>query len=527
VTQDGPLRGPALSRLACGLAEALVAVHAAGVVHRDVKPGNVMLFQDTPVVIDFGIAQGPDATRLTMTGMFMGTPGYLAPEVIEGRPSSEASDVHAWGATVAFAAIGRPPYGTGPYEGIFYRIVNGQADLSAAPGPLLPLLAAALARDPAHRPSAVQLRAQAAVLDPVTLVMSHGAAGLAAPESGGTATRSDAAAGAAAGAVPGGPAAYVPPAPVASSPAGYVPPTVVAPGAAGPTVLPASPGWPGGVPGNGAGPVAPGRAGPSTRPIAEGRPLPDDLADVLTPVSYAGRGVAPQPAGAPAAPAPASPARQETAPVPVRRMRGQPVMVAAAVVLVASISVVLPVAGTAAALLLIAVLRTAGLVQRRTAARRVVRGARAMDPVVTVVALPWFLLRALFAMLILAPFALAAAALAAGIAVTLSPGAWPYHALAYAAGTLVLFYGLGPGSGMPRAQLRRLFGTFTKSPATQIVVVLGLAALAVGALTAAVSSPAVYWPTVVPANFIHFGVTHLGPLRRLGYLAHLSGAHLK
>jgi len=85
----------------------------------------------------------------------------------------------------------------------------------------------------------------------------------------------------------------------------------------------------------------------------------------------------------------------------------------------------------------------------------------------------------------------------------------------------VLFYGLGPGSGMPRAQLRRFFGTFTKSPATQIVVVLGLAALAVGALTAAVSSPAVYWPTVVPANFIHFGVTHLGPLRRLGYLAHL------
>src|SRR6516165_5280442 len=223
VTQDGPLRGPALSQLACGLADALVAVHAAGVVHRDVKPSNVMLVHDTPVVIDFGIAQGPDATRLTMTGMFMGTPGYLAPEVIEGRPSSEASDVHAWGATVAFAAIGRPPYGTGPYEGIFYRIVNGQADLTGTPAALLPLLAAALARDPAHRPSAVQLRAQAAVPDPATLVMNHGLAGQAAPGSAtaGTATRSDAAAGAAAGAVPGGPVAYVPPAPVASGPAGY------------------------------------------------------------------------------------------------------------------------------------------------------------------------------------------------------------------------------------------------------------------------------------------------------------------
>src|SRR5215468_8406057 len=154
VTEAGPLPPPTLARLACGLADALAAVHAAGVVHRDLKPSNVMLLNELPVVIDFGIAQGPDATRLTMTGMFMGTPGYLAPEVIEGRPSSEASDVHAWGATVAFAAIGRPPYGTGPYEGIFYRIVNGQADLNGAPAPLLPLLAGALARDPAHRPSA-------------------------------------------------------------------------------------------------------------------------------------------------------------------------------------------------------------------------------------------------------------------------------------------------------------------------------------------------------------------------------------
>src|SRR5215472_2513279 len=169
-----------------------------------------------------------------MTGMFMGTPGYLAPEVIEGRPSSEASDVHAWGATVAFAAIGRPPYGTGPYEGIFYRIVNGQADLNGAPAPLLPLLAAALARDPAHRPSAVQLRAQAAVLDPATLVMNHGQVGQAVNGAASTATRSDAAP----GTVPGGPAAYVPPAPVASGHAGHVPPTVIAPRAGGPTVLP-------------------------------------------------------------------------------------------------------------------------------------------------------------------------------------------------------------------------------------------------------------------------------------------------
>ena len=166
VTESGPLPPPALGRLACGLADALAAVHAAGVVHRDLKPSNVMLLDELPVVIDFGIAQGPDATRLTMTGMFMGTPGYLAPEVIEGQPSSEASDVHAWAATVAFAATGHPPFGSGGYEAIFYRIVNGQPDLTGAPASLLPLLTAALARDPGLRPPAAQLSAQAAALAP-------------------------------------------------------------------------------------------------------------------------------------------------------------------------------------------------------------------------------------------------------------------------------------------------------------------------------------------------------------------------
>ena len=162
VRRQGPLPGWALERLASGLAQALAAVHAAGVVHRDLKPGNVMLHDGDPVVIDFGIAHTGDATRLTQTGMFMGTPGYLAPEVIEGQPSSEASDIHSWGATIAYAATGRPPFGSGSFENIFYRIVQGNADIAGLPGPLAQLVSAALSRDPRSRPTAAALCAQCA-----------------------------------------------------------------------------------------------------------------------------------------------------------------------------------------------------------------------------------------------------------------------------------------------------------------------------------------------------------------------------
>jgi predicted Ser/Thr protein kinase len=154
VRTGGPLRGQALDRLAGGLAEAIAAIHAAGVVHRDLKPGNVMLVDGQPVVIDFGIAHVPDSTRLTQTGMVMGTPGYLAPEVIEGQTSSGASDVHSWGATVAFAATGRQPYGSGTFQTIFFRVLQGKAELTGVPAALLPLVVAALATEPQARPPA-------------------------------------------------------------------------------------------------------------------------------------------------------------------------------------------------------------------------------------------------------------------------------------------------------------------------------------------------------------------------------------
>jgi serine/threonine protein kinase len=153
VRQDGPLTGMALDTLAEGLSEALTAIHAAGIVHRDLKPGNVMLDNGRPVLIDFGIAHIQDSTRLTKTGLVMGTPGYLAPEVIEGAASTGKSDVHSWGATIAFAATGRQPFGSGTFQTIFFRVIEGKAELEGVPPRLLPFVTAALRTDPEARPS--------------------------------------------------------------------------------------------------------------------------------------------------------------------------------------------------------------------------------------------------------------------------------------------------------------------------------------------------------------------------------------
>ena len=211
------------------------------------------------------------------------------------------------------------------------------------------------------------------------------------------------------------------------------------------------------------------------------------------------------------------------------RSRWQSVLVFASILVVASISVVLPILGTLAAIAFFASLRTAALVQRQSTARRLARGAKAAtDPLVTAVSLPWFLVRALIALILLAPFALAAAAVAGGVAIIAAPGAWPDRALAYAAGGLVLFYGFGPGSGLPRSQLRRVFGTVARTRPAQVVVLAGMTALTAAAITAAVTWPSVYWPTVVPHGFVHFGQIHFSsPLRQLSHdlgMAHRSRA---
>ncbi|AQZ69775.1 putative serine/threonine protein kinase [[Actinomadura] parvosata subsp. kistnae] len=157
VRQSGPLDVAQLVDMAQGIAAALAIIHAAGVVHRDLKPGNIIMADRGPVLIDFGIAQVLDATRLTMTGTFLGTPGYTAPEIFADEQVDSPADVHAWAATVAFAATGRPTFGRGTAEAQMYAVLNGQADLKGVPVELLPLVRAALNREPGKRPTAALL----------------------------------------------------------------------------------------------------------------------------------------------------------------------------------------------------------------------------------------------------------------------------------------------------------------------------------------------------------------------------------
>lgn len=152
VRDEGPITGPDLDWFALCLAEALAAVHGCGVLHRDVKPSNVLMEGRSPVLIDFGLARVADDPRLTLTGWLLGTPGYLPPEILHGEDATPASDVHSWAATVAFAGTGHPPFGRGPTMAVMDRVRRGEHDLAGLPPRLHALVTQALDPDPARRP---------------------------------------------------------------------------------------------------------------------------------------------------------------------------------------------------------------------------------------------------------------------------------------------------------------------------------------------------------------------------------------
>ncbi|MGW5086637.1 serine/threonine-protein kinase [Streptomyces coelicoflavus] len=157
VARSGPLPVPAVLWLMAGVAEALQAIHDAGIVHRDLKPANVLLADDGPRVIDFGISLAADSTAHTATGTTIGTAQYMAPEQASAGAITAATDVFSLGQTAAFAALGRPLYGDGPAATVLYRIVHSEPDLSGLPERLRDLFARCLAADPGERASPAEI----------------------------------------------------------------------------------------------------------------------------------------------------------------------------------------------------------------------------------------------------------------------------------------------------------------------------------------------------------------------------------
>ena len=156
VEQQGPLPDTSVLALAAGLAEGLIAIHAAGVIHRDLKPSNVLLAQDGPRIIDFGISSAAEATALTGTGFMIGSPGFMSPEQAEGLVVGPASDIFSLAGVLIYAARGEGPFGNGDTAALLYRVVHGKPNMDYVPENLRPLIKRSLSRDPKRRPTAAE-----------------------------------------------------------------------------------------------------------------------------------------------------------------------------------------------------------------------------------------------------------------------------------------------------------------------------------------------------------------------------------
>jgi serine/threonine protein kinase len=160
VAEHGPLPTETVLTLAAGLAESLKSIHAAGIVHRDLKPSNVLLAQDGPRVIDFGIARALESTSLTGTGDVVGTAAFMSPEQATGGNIGPPSDVFSLGSVLVFAATGQGPFGTGSPVALLFRVASSAPDTGQVPGQLRPLVDQCLAKDPGDRPSTDELLAR-------------------------------------------------------------------------------------------------------------------------------------------------------------------------------------------------------------------------------------------------------------------------------------------------------------------------------------------------------------------------------
>lgn len=176
VSEFGPLAPTTLLALWLGLLGALESIHAVGIVHRDLKPSNVLLAEDGPRLIDFGVSVLGGASTLTRTGVVIGTPGYMSPEEVQGHKSGPPSDVFALACTLMYAATGTGPFeGTNPM-GVMYRVIHDEPDLSRVPDQITSLIRPCLDKDPLSRPSVTELinMLPAAETDEVSRLLAHG-----------------------------------------------------------------------------------------------------------------------------------------------------------------------------------------------------------------------------------------------------------------------------------------------------------------------------------------------------------------
>ena len=166
VTGCGPMSVQATLALAAGLAEGLSAIHAAGVVHCDLKPSNVLLSQDGPRVIDFGISRAAEMVSVTGVGLVVGSPGFMSPEQATGGKIGPPSDIFSLGAVLTFAATGGGPFGKGSRPELAYRLVYSPPSLDRLPARLRPLVERCLAKDARERPTADEVLAEAGAVRP-------------------------------------------------------------------------------------------------------------------------------------------------------------------------------------------------------------------------------------------------------------------------------------------------------------------------------------------------------------------------
>ncbi|GAA4637391.1 hypothetical protein GCM10023196_091010 [Actinoallomurus vinaceus] len=164
----GPLPPAVIGILGAGLTEGLTAIHACDLVHRDLKPSNVILAEDGPRVIDFGIARALDATSHTQSRVVVGTPAFMSPEQARGRQVGPPGDVFSLGAVLVFTLTGRSPFGTGQPDAVIYRVVHDEPDVTGLPAHLTDLVTACLAKNPADRPSLAQILDRFAALTETT-----------------------------------------------------------------------------------------------------------------------------------------------------------------------------------------------------------------------------------------------------------------------------------------------------------------------------------------------------------------------